>query len=113
MLKRDRVPESNGKLPYLFIPSKTVTLVPEFAVEDLPFSRTATLVPQFAVCNVSWTQLALHIYVPHILFQIARLILHVAVKFVIIFLLSVIAVYFRAVLLAARIVENLAFSNFQ
>ena len=41
--------ESNGKLPYLFIPSKTATLVPEFPVEDLPLSRTATLIPAFAV----------------------------------------------------------------
>ena len=28
--------ESNGKLPHVFIPSKTTTLVPDFAVEDLP-----------------------------------------------------------------------------
>ena len=35
--------ESNGKLLHLFIPSKTVTLVPEFAVEDLPLGRTAAL----------------------------------------------------------------------
>ena len=35
MLKRKWDAESNGKLPHLFIPSKT-TLVPEFAVEDLP-----------------------------------------------------------------------------
>ena len=49
MLKRDWVAESNGKLPNLFIPSKTATLVPEFAVEDLPLSRTAALVPEFAV----------------------------------------------------------------
>ena len=28
--------KSNGKLPHLFIPSKTATLVPGFAVEDLP-----------------------------------------------------------------------------
>ena len=41
--------ESNGKLPHLFIPSKTATLVPEFAVEDLPLGRTAALVPEFAV----------------------------------------------------------------
>ena len=41
--------ESNGKLQHLFIPSKTATLVPEFAVEDLPFGRTAALVPEFAV----------------------------------------------------------------
>ena len=41
--------ESNGKLPHLSIPSKTATLVPEFAVEDLPVGRTAALVPGFAV----------------------------------------------------------------
>ena len=34
-LKREWSAESNGKLPHLFIPSKTATLVPEFAVEDL------------------------------------------------------------------------------
>ena len=37
------------KLPHLFIPSKTATLVPEFAVEDLPLGRTAAFVPEFAV----------------------------------------------------------------
>ena len=40
--------ESDGKLPHLFIRSKTATLVPEFAVEDLPLDRTAALVPEFA-----------------------------------------------------------------
>ena len=30
-------------------PSKTVTLVPEFAVEDMPLRITAALVPEFAV----------------------------------------------------------------
>ena len=49
MLKREWGAESNGKLQHLFIPSKTATLVPEFAVEDLPLSRTAALVPEFAV----------------------------------------------------------------
>ena len=49
MLKRERGRESNGKLPHLFIPSKTATLVPEFAVEYLPLDRTATFVPAFAV----------------------------------------------------------------
>ena len=49
MLKRKWGAESNGKLPHLYIPSKTATLVPQFAVEDLPFDRTATLVPEFAV----------------------------------------------------------------
>ena len=41
--------EGNGKLSHLFISSKTATLVPMFAVEDLPLDRTATLVPVFAV----------------------------------------------------------------
>ena len=49
MLKREWGAESNGKLPHLFIPSKTATSVPEFAVEDLPLGRTADLVPEFAV----------------------------------------------------------------
>ena len=49
MLKREWGAESNGKLPHLFIPSKTVTLVPEFAVEELPLGRTAALVPEFTV----------------------------------------------------------------
>ena len=49
MLKKECGAESNGKLPHLFIPSKTTTLVPEFAVEDLPLSSTETLVPEFAV----------------------------------------------------------------
>ena len=41
--------ESNGKLLHLFIPSNTATLVPEFAVENLPLGRTAALVPEFIV----------------------------------------------------------------
>ena len=45
MLNREWFTESNGKLPHLFIPSIIATLVPEFAVVDLPFSRTAALVP--------------------------------------------------------------------
>ena len=40
MLKREWGAESNGKLPHLFIPSKTATLVPAFAVKDLPLGRT-------------------------------------------------------------------------
>ena len=49
MLKRERGVESNRKLSHLFIPSKAATLVPEFAVEDLPLGRTAALVPELAV----------------------------------------------------------------
>ena len=41
--------QSNGKLPHQFIPIKTATLVPEFAVEDLPLGRTAALAPEFTV----------------------------------------------------------------
>ena len=39
--------------PHLYIPSKTATFVPEFAVEDLPLDRTVTLVPAFAVKDLS------------------------------------------------------------
>ena len=49
MLKREWGAESNGKLPHLYIPSKSAAWVFEFAVEDLPLSRTAALVPDFAV----------------------------------------------------------------
>ena len=49
MLKKEWGAESNGKLRHVFIPSKTATLVPEFAVEDLPLGRTAALVPEFTV----------------------------------------------------------------
>ena len=36
MVKGEWGAESNGKLPHLSILSKIATLVPEFAVEDLP-----------------------------------------------------------------------------
>ena len=36
LLKGEWGAERNGKLPHLFVPGKTVGLVPEFAVEDLP-----------------------------------------------------------------------------
>ena len=49
MLMRDWGAESNGKLPNLFIPSKTATYIPEFAMEDLPLGRIAALMPEFAV----------------------------------------------------------------
>ena len=61
MLKREWGAECNGKLPYLFMPSKTVTLVPEFAVEDLPLYRTATFVPAFAVKDLTLGQNSLMI----------------------------------------------------
>ena len=49
MLKREWGEESNEELLHLFIPKKTATLIPEFAVEDLPLGRIAALVPEFAV----------------------------------------------------------------
>ena len=49
MLRREWGAESNRKLMHLFIPSKTATLVPKFAVEDLPLGRTAALGPEFEV----------------------------------------------------------------
>ena len=49
MLKREWGAESNGKLQHLFILSKTATLVPEFAGEDLPLGRNEALVPEFSV----------------------------------------------------------------
>ena len=49
MLKREWGAENNGKLPHVIIPGKTASLVPEFAVEDLPLGRTAMLVSEFAV----------------------------------------------------------------
>ena len=54
--KEDWGAENNGKLPHLFIPSKTAILVPEFAVEDMPLDRTATLVPAMAVKDVRWAE---------------------------------------------------------
>ena len=52
MLKREWGAENNRKLLHLFLPSKTVTLVPEFAVEDMPLGRTAALVPKFVVIDL-------------------------------------------------------------
>ena len=52
MLKREWDAERNEKLTPLFIPSKTATLVPEFAVEGMPLGRIATLVPEFAVIDL-------------------------------------------------------------
>ena len=49
MLSREWDAKSNGKLPHLFIPSKTAAWVNEFAVKDLPLSRTAALAPESAV----------------------------------------------------------------
>ena len=48
MITREWGAESNGKLLHLSIPSKTVSLVPEFAVEDLPLCRTRVMVAELA-----------------------------------------------------------------
>ena len=56
MLKREWGTESNGKLPDPFIPSKTATLVPEFAEDHLPLGRTVALVPGFAVKDLPWAE---------------------------------------------------------
>ena len=62
MLKREWGVESNGKLPHLFIPNKTATLVPEFAMEDLPLGITAALVPEFAVNDLPLGRTLMIIY---------------------------------------------------
>ena len=49
MLKKHWGAESNGKLPHLFIPTKTAILVSEFAAKDLPLGRTEALSPEFEV----------------------------------------------------------------
>ena len=46
-----------GKLPHLFIPSKTVTLVHKFAVEDPTLGRIASLLPEFAVKDLVITSI--------------------------------------------------------
>ena len=63
MLKREWGAESNGKLPHLFIPSKTATWVPEFAMEDLPLGRIAALVPEFAVKDLPLGRTLVMIYI--------------------------------------------------
>ena len=56
MLKREWGAESNGKLPHLFIPIKTATLVPEFAVEDLPSAELQTRFLLFQRRTCSWAE---------------------------------------------------------
>ena len=59
MLKSEWSLENKGKLLHLSITSKTATLVPEFAVEELSLRRTAALVPEFTVKDLplGWTLL--------------------------------------------------------
>ena len=56
MLKREWGVESNGNLPRVFVPSKTATMVPEFAVENLPLARTAVLVPEIELNTYPWAE---------------------------------------------------------
>ena len=58
MLKKDGGADGKGKLPHLFIPSKSATFVPEFTVEDLPLGTTVALVSEFAVKNLPSTVLS-------------------------------------------------------
>ena len=69
MLKGEWGAESNGKLLHLFIPSKTATLVPEFAVEDLPLGRTEALVSEFPMKDLPIGQNTLVIYTVYIINQ--------------------------------------------
>ena len=62
MLKREWSTESNGKLPHLFIRSKTATLVPEFAVEDLSLGRSAALVLGLQWKTCPWAEHSRMIY---------------------------------------------------
>ena len=65
MLKREWGTESNGKLPHLFIPSKTAALVPEFTVEDLPSAQFQPwfLFLQWKPCLVQNTLIYIYIYI--------------------------------------------------
>ena len=54
MTKRKWCVVNNGKISHLFIPSKTATLVLEFAVEYLPLDRTAALLPEFQIKELPW-----------------------------------------------------------
>ena len=53
MLKREWGAETNGKLQHLFIPSKTTTLISEFAV---PSYRSASLVLNLQWKTGSWAE---------------------------------------------------------
>ena len=45
-----------GKLPYLVIPSKTATLVPEFAVEDLLWTELQSWFLRLQWKNCFWAE---------------------------------------------------------
>ena len=57
MLKREWGAESSGTLPYLWIPGKTATLVPEIAVEDVPHQNCSL---GFCACSKMFRSWAEH-----------------------------------------------------
>ena len=56
MLKREWGGEGNGKLPHLFNLSKTATLVPEFAVNDLPWAELQPWFLRLQWKTCPWTE---------------------------------------------------------
>ena len=58
---------------HLFVPSKTSTLVPEFAVEDLPLGKTAAFMPEFAVKILGQNTLMMMINVFRLLKDVTRI----------------------------------------
>ena len=77
MLKREWGAESNGRLPHLFILSKTATTVPEFPLEILPLGRIAALVSEFALKDLHlgrtfswWWWCAIYSYKEKMLYKI-------------------------------------------
>ena len=46
----------------LYIPSKTATLIPEFAMDDLPLGTTAALVPEFVVTALRQNMMMIEVY---------------------------------------------------
>ena len=51
---------------YIYIPSKSATRVPEFAMEDLPLGRIAALVPEFAVKDLPLGRTLMILYIQYI-----------------------------------------------
>ena len=72
MLKREWAAENNGKLPHLFIPSKTATYVSEFAMKDLLLGRIAALVPEFAGMDLPLGRTLMMMIYIHIYFDFWR-----------------------------------------
>ena len=56
MLKREWVRKTTGSYRTYLSLVKLQTLVPEFAVEDVPLDRIATLVSAVAVKDCSWAE---------------------------------------------------------